>query len=202
MAGAFVSHPNLGFPAQTSVNDPRKAQAKTVTKDKSGNWTETSEYGPSLDETLGTRDKWNTAAENRRLGMLRGLMGSYGSGGGGDRPGLGNLAYDEQAARNASFARAKDRAGQTSRAALDSLRGYASSSGRLGTNYEAEKAAQVLGETSGGLQEFDRDQLMLDLNRAADISDRNLGAQLTMRGQDIQRMASLLGLFNVQGAVY
>ena len=167
-----------------------------------GKTTYDTEYGETTEQNLATRDKYNAAAEQRRWAMMQGLMGSYGSGGGGDKPGLGNINYNEQAARDAAFARAKDQAGNTSRAALDSLRGYAQSSGRLGTNWEGGKAAQVLGEAAGGLGEYTRDQMMLDLNRAGEISDRNLAAQLTMRGQDIQKMASLLGLFNVQGAIY
>ena len=157
-----------------------------------------------LDPTLATKDKYNAQAEARRMESIKGLMGSFGSGGGAGGPGGGGgqIGFNEQGARDAAFARAKDRAGQTSRAAMDSLRGALASSGRLGGNFEAEKMAQVVGGAAGDLGEFERDQLMLDLNRAGQISDRNFQGDIVRRGQDLQRQAALLGLFNVSGAVY
>ena len=154
---------------------------------------------------LSERDKYNTLAEQRRLASIQGLAGISGetgsipSGLGG--PG-GQLGFNEQAARDAAFARTKDRVGRTSRAAMDSLRNALASSGQLGGGLETERMAQIIGGASGDLNEFEREQLMQDLNRAAQISDRERAAKLTMRGQDLQRQASLLGLFNAAGTIY
>ena len=166
-------------------------------------WTEATDENPwsteELESQLSIRDKYNQAAEARRAAMIQGLWGQGGAGGAGT---AGQIGFNEQGARAAAFARAKDTAGQTSRAALDSLRNALSTSGRLGGDFEAQQTAGIIGGAAGELGEFEREQLIQDLGRAGQISDRERAAQLTMRGQDIQRQAALLGLFNATGAIY
>lgn len=155
----------------------------------------------ALDPTLATREKYNAQAQQRQLEAFRSLIG--GMGGGGDVPltgAPGGIPFDEAGARGAAFARAKERTGQTSRAALDALRGVLSSSGRLGGQFEAEKTGQVIGGAAGDLGEFEREQLIQDLQRAGQISDREAAGALTRRGQDISllqsRQSSLQGLLS------
>jgi len=139
-------------------------------------------------------------AEKRRLDAYKGLLGSTGGIGGGTTD--PNLAFDEQAARDAAFARAKDQAGQVGRSALDSLRSALGAQGRLGGAYEAQRTGEVIGGAAGNLGEYTREQLMADLNRAAGISDRNVAAGLTRRGQDLNLQQTLLGLINAPAGLY
>ena len=167
-----------------------------------GETTTSEEYGLSaaeeLEQQLAARDKYNKLAEARRLAMFQGL-----DAGGGDGGTDSNLSFNEEAARNAAFARAKGRAGQTARASLDALREIQSSRGLLGGAKEAQGAESVIGEAAGGLGEFENEQLMLDLNRAGEIGNRNYAGALTRRGQDIEKRRSLLALLSSSGgAIY
>ena len=125
------------------------------------------------------------------------------------------MAGDESAARAAAFARAKEQAGQTGRAALTGLRESLASRGMLGGGAEAVGTGQVVGATGGMINEFTRDQLMSDLQRSGQLADRNYAGGLQARGQDIlqrgqdlsQQAAqqnyqqSLLGLMRSGGGV-
>ena len=155
-----------------------------------------------LDPTLATRDKYNAQAEARRMASIKALMASSSGGGAGGGGGDAGPAFNEQAARDAAFARAKDQAGSIARSSLDALTGHLQSRGRMGGAFEAEKSGQVIGGAANGLGEFNRDQLMLDLNRGAQVADRNYAGNLTKRQQDIQKQNSLMSLYNVSGAVY
>lgn len=177
-----------------------KPTSKRVTYGPGGVMTgQTDDYGPSLDDELATREKYNAQADARRQASLQALMGSYG---GSQQPPTqgGHIRYDEQAARDNAFARAKDKAGQIARSSVNSLREMMG--GNLGGALEASRMAEVAGGAANQLGEFNRDQLMTDLNRASEISNRERAAGLTERGQNIDSMRTLMSLFSGGGRLY
>lgn len=106
---------------------------------------------------------------------------------------------NEAAARAAAFGRAKDQAGQTGRAAMDGLQSYLADSGLFGSGFDASSAANVLGQTAGGVNEFTRDQMIMDTDRAGQIADRNYSGNLAKRGQNL---SSIQGLMSLIGNLY
>ena len=55
----------------------------------------------------------------------------------------------------------------------------------LGSTEEARGTGAVIGGAGQGLNQFTRDQMILDLNRAADISDQVYQGNIQQRGQNI-----------------
>jgi len=110
------------------------------------------------------------------------------------------LAGNEQAARAAAFARAKDQAGQTARSSLTALEGLMANRGQAGSGLEGALSSDIISGGAGRVNEFTREQLMQDLNRAAEVSNRNYAGAITQRGQDIssrnQSLSALLQLIN------
>lgn len=110
---------------------------------------------------------------------------------------------DENAARAAAFARAKDMAGKTARSSLTALQEIMASRGEAGGGREFEGTQAILEGGQSRINEFGREQLMNDLNRAADISDRDYQGAITQRGQDLgQRQQSLQALLSLLGQIY
>lgn len=141
-------------------------------------------------------------AETRRIAAFSTMTG-----GGGDvhtQVTRSNLTgVNEQAARDAAFARAKEQAGSTALSSLTAFKDIMAGSGKMGSSLEAGGMSDIVGGGANNLNEFTRDQLMLDLNRAADISDQEYQGNITQRGQDItangQRLASISALLNMPG---
>jgi len=195
---------NTPYQPPTQVQNTQSGMPvrKTIRRDGSGNSiSQEEEYGPSLDDELSTKDKYNAQAEARRLASIRALMGSSG-GGTGAGAGTPNIPFDEQGARNAAYARAKDTIGQRTRASVDALKGVLSESGRSGGAFEDASLANVVGQGGFDMGEFEREQLIQDLNRAGQIGDRESSASLTRRGQDLQSQQALFGLLNAAGRLY
>lgn len=123
----------------------------------------------------------------------------------GDAPRIGGPAgpgFDENAARAAAFARAKEQAGLNARASLDSLRGILDARGLGGEFGSSEMSSKVADLVAGGhsqINDFTREQLISDLNRAAEISDMTYQGDITQRGQDLNRIQSLIGLASAGG---
>ena len=158
-----------------------------------------------LSSTLGdksTAEKMNLAAklqadaEARRLGYLSTVTGQHPQVAG------GNIAADETAARAAAFARAKEQAGNTANASLKALGDVMAGRGMTGSSVEGSAIADIVGGAQGGVNEFTREQLIQDLNRAAGISDRNYQGAVTQRGQDLSMVPSLMGLITASGGLY
>lgn len=135
------------------------------------------------------------AAEQRRLGYLSQI--------GGQAPpqvqGGGGPTGDETAARGAAFARAKEQAGSTAAASMKALQDVMAGRGLTGGSTESQGMAGILSGAAGGVNEFTRDQLMQDLNRSAQLADRNYQGAITQRGQDRALLPSLLGLITSSG---
>lgn len=137
-------------------------------------------------------------AEARRLGympqIMAGLPGmvTHGSGASGQQ---------EEAARAAAFARAKEQAGGTALGALRGLEDYSAGRGQTGSSMERRMIGDVVGGAAGQINEYSRDQLMADLQRAAQLSDQEYQGNITQRGQNLALTPSLLGLVGAR-AVY
>jgi hypothetical protein len=141
---------------------------------------------------LDKRAKLSDETFAKRLALLSGYMSSGEAGPAPDH----SDTPQAQAARAAAFARAKDINAQTARASLDSLRGIMSERGMLGSGLEAGEIGKTVERAEGGIGEFNRDQLMSDLDRISALEDRNYAGNLTRRGQDLSLKGSLLGLVN------
>lgn len=138
-------------------------------------------------------------AEQTRLSYLSTIMGQVGgSSGTGTDP---NIAANEEAARSAAFARAKEQAGQTALSSLTALHDVMDNSGRMGSSQEAQGEAAVVGGARGDVNDFTREQLINDLNRSSAISDRNYAGDLTRRGQNLSMIPSIMGLISSSGGV-
>src|SRR3990167_4964323 len=150
---------------------------------------------------LNLKAKLSGEAWDKRLSAIQPMLGQFGGGGISDQPWQGGDG-GEGVASAAAFARAKDRQGQTSRAALDSLSSVMSETGNLGGGRELGGIADILGSAAGGLGEFERDQAIFGANRSASVADRNYAGNLQKRQQDLQMQQSLLGLLNMAGSLY
>ncbi len=177
---------------QFSGGDLTPQNGRTYAKD--GSYTD---YGVGLDTELGIRDKYNAQAEGRMQASLSSIGGSAPHSAAPTAP-----TFDEAGARAAAFARAKDQAGQTARSSLAGLREAMAGRNMLGGGAEAAATAQVAGNAGSQVNEFTREQLMQDLNRSAQTSDRERAAGLTERGQDMASRTSLLGLMRASGRLY
>ena len=150
-------------------------------------------------EYLNQRARLSDASFDKRLGALSGMIG--GAGQPWIQHGLGPEGQ-ENAARAAAFARAKEQAGNTANAALASLKGLYEQSGTMGSTMEAAKAGQIIGGAGAGVNEFTREQLMADLARAADIADMQYQGGITQRGQNLGAQQALFALMNNAGVIY
>lgn len=150
-------------------------------------------------EYLNQRARLSDASFDKRLGALSGMIG--GAGQPWVQHGMGPEGQ-ENAARAAAFARAKEQAGNTANAALASLKGLYEQSGTMGSTMEAARAGQIIGGAGADVNEFTRDQLMSDLARAAQIADMQYQGGITQRGQNLGAQQALFALMNNAGVIY
>jgi hypothetical protein len=140
-------------------------------------------------------------AEARRQAALMGLWGQTG-GASAPHVSYGGAGGAEEAARAAAFARAKDQSGKLAMSGLRSVQENMSGRGISGSGIQDLQDAGVLQGAQTPLQELTRDQLMMDLNRSADISDMTYQGDITQRGQTLaaqqQQIQQLLGLFSTR----
>lgn len=125
-----------------------------------------------------------------------GSIGVPGIGGGG---GLGSTYFDQ------AFARAKDRIGNSGRAALNALQNAYTGRGLAGSGMEEAGAAGLIGNLGAGQAQAATDVLGQELGLGADLAKtaytggitqrgQDIGALLGARGQDIAARNALLGL--------
>jgi hypothetical protein len=93
---------------------------------------------------------------------------------------------------SAAFARAKDRASQSGRSALNALYDIGAASGRTGSPLEAGMASDVSQAGIGQLADFDREQAIYDATRRGQISDLIYQGGITQRGQDLSRQQQII----------
>ena len=147
---------------------------------------------------LNQRASLSNSAFDKRLAAIQGLNGLSGFGGGSPS----TMPFDEAGARAAAFGRAKDQAGMTAHSALQSLQNLMAERGLRGSTVEGQGIEGIINGAAGGVNEFTREQLIQDLGRAAQLSDREAQGNLTRRGQDIGLQQSLLQLLNSGGSLY
>jgi len=92
---------------------------------------------------------------------------------------------DREPAEAAAFGRAKDRIGKIGGAALSTLKDRSTAGGRAGSGLEAKDTRELVANTASGLGDVVRDQAIDRLDRHDQIDDRNLGAGITQRSQDL-----------------
>lgn len=107
------------------------------------------------------------------------------------RPGI---VADENAARAAAFARAKDQASMTARASLDALTTELTGRGIVGSGEDFLRTSGVVNRAAQGVNELTREQYIQDLNRAAEVADQTYSGNIAQRGQDLGLSPSILGL--------
>ena len=100
----------------------------------------------------------------------------------------------EAGARSAAFARAKEQSGRTALTALKAIKDQFAGSGLTASAMEAGAIGDVVGGAAGGVNEFTRDQMIMDLARSGQIADRDYAGALSKRSQDLGYRQSLLGL--------
>ena len=129
------------------------------------------------------------------------LLGQFGSQGGApiSRVSRSNPAQ-EQAARDAAFARAKETAGMNARASMQTLADVAAQSGTMGSTMEARQQGAIIGGAGSQINDFLRDQAIFESKRAGDIADMDFQAAVSQRNADVgrqqqqqQAILSLLG---------
>lgn len=96
---------------------------------------------------------------------------------------------DRTAGESAAFGRGKDRIGKISQQALSALKDQMSATGMSGSGVEADQLRELTQGASGELGQIVRDQTLDRMRRADEIDDRNMGFNLTQRGQDISQNA-------------
>lgn len=150
---------------------------------------------------VGQKAGLSEAGFTSRLNQLQPFMGPQAQVGMGGVAGSNGMSSQETAARAASFARAKEQAGQNALGGLKAVQGLVENKGMMGSTYEAGLMGDVLGGASGNVNDFTREQLIQDLNRSAGIADMTYQGNITQRGQDLQRQMALMGLLN-SGPMY
>lgn len=87
---------------------------------------------------------------------------------------------------DAIFANAKDHAANIARSAMTGLQGELQSRGMGGGGYEGGKIGETLSREADQIGGAERQNDMSQYQQAIDRGRANLGAQVTMRGQDLQ----------------
>jgi len=103
-------------------------------------------------------------------------------------------AVDPQAAKDAAFARAKDKIGLDTRASMTALRESLAGRGALGSGVEGGGMASLLGEGAGNLSDVVSNQTAYDVAGNNARADRNYEGALKQRGQNLGVSQSLLSL--------
>lgn len=97
-----------------------------------------------------------------------------------------SMADDGGAAAAASFARAKDQAGQLAQSALAGLRSSLGGRGLLGSGAEFKGTERIASQGLGALGDLNRERMIQDLENARAFSLANYTGQIEQRGQDLE----------------
>lgn len=206
-AGGGYDPTNPAMTAPMSVSTPQYQTGANGTQVQGSGALTTGAYEQQQQSQLDTQLKsaqmqqaanLQAQAEARRLGYLSTITGQQSP----QVAGQVGPAADENAARAAAFARAKEQSGQTALASLKALQDVMAETGKTGSSIEAQGVQNIIGGGEGAINNFTRTQLMQDLNRAADVADRNQQNAITQRGQNLSLIPSLMGLITATGGVY
>lgn len=144
-------------------------------------------------------------AETTGMPLLGSSSGSGGYGAGGDGTAPPIQFPNTTGGTDAAFARGKDQAGMTARAALNGLQEEMSGRGMAGSGQEAMATADVVGRAASGVNEISREQAVKDAQFGNQMALENYKGSITQRGQDInakqeaarQQQNALQGLMSV-----
>jgi hypothetical protein len=112
---------------------------------------------------------------------------SSSSGSGGGAPLAAPQAPDMTASNAATFARAKDQAGQIARASLNALNGEMGAQGMLGSGAQVQGSRDIIRDGMGLVGNVSRENAIQDAQMKGDFAKLGYTGNITMRGQDIQR---------------
>lgn len=204
VTGSTVT-PNL-IPAQTaSVKDINSQQAgfqsSLATQQAQAQSALAAQQAQAEQALLASKVSANNQTFDKRLSTIQSLPPIDG-GGGGTGGATGPNPQAEQAARDAAFAREKEKIGQIGRGALTGLSNSMSERGVQGGGYEQKGIADIVAGGQGQLGDVAREQTIQDLTRAQQLADLTSQQGLQKRGQDVSYRQSLLGLLNSGGTLY
>lgn len=131
--------------------------------------------------------------ESRRVGRIPQLMGYV--------PGVNESPFvapsvdeGEEAASQAAYTQARERAGSAGTSAVRALRELMAGQGLTGSTVESAGLGNIIGDTRGTVGEVARQQAMQRSQRAGQRADRDIAAGLTRRGQDVASRNALMQL--------
>src|SRR3990167_8418431 len=130
------------------------------------------------------------ARKDELFGRASSLFGSYASTSPTVSRTSGASFTQEQAARDAAFARAKEKAGQTARASMSTLQDVVAERGLMGSSVEAANTGALVGGAAGNIGEFLRDQAIQESGAATKRADMEYQGGIMQRGQDMARQQS------------
>ena len=138
-------------------------------------------------------------------GVGGGTAGGPGGGGAG-YPAAGSriesiAPIDMTAANAAIYGRAKDVAGQTGRASIDTLRGVLGETGQLGGGAEAQGVRDIVESAAGQVGDVNREIAIQNARQGLDVARTNQAAGITQRGQDIQAQEAAARLAQQQANI-
>lgn len=127
-----------------------------------------------------------------------GVLTSATGGGTSTIPGVAPI--DMTASNDATFANAKDQAGQTARSEIDSMNGLLGATNALGGGAQAQGTRDIVENAAGAVGDVTRQNAVTTAQSNADIAKTNQAAAITQRGQDIaaQQAQAQLGLEEAQ----
>lgn len=130
-------------------------------------------------------------------GVLSSATGTPGSG---DTSIPGIAPIDMTASNDATFANAKDQAGETARSEIDSMNGLLGATNALGGGAQAQGTRDIVENAAGAVGDVTRQNAVTTAQSNADIAKTNQAAAITQRGQDIaaQQAQAQLGLEEAQ----
>ena len=196
--------PSAGSAAGAGVKNDYTAQAATTPAAQSS-----SLYASLLPSLMGLMGGGSGASGTGTSGSSVGGSGTAGvSGvvGGGGAGGSGGSSVpqvqmpDMQAANQQAFARAKDTAGNLSRASLDALNGEMGAQGMLGSGGQAEGAANILAKATNTMGAEANTEASTNAGLANTDVLANQSAAVTGRGQDIQQQEAAATLAQAKSA--
>lgn len=170
-------------------------------------------------QELAQKESYNREREKRYQDwiqqMLPGMQSNQmmvelqapGGGAGGGAPQAHIQMPDASAANAASFARAKDQAGQIAQSALQGLRSSLGGRGLLGAGAEYRGTQNIAAAGLGQLGDVNREQAIQNAAAAQDFAKMGYQGDITQRGQDLasqqsaNQLAAQIALGNYQGQI-
>ena len=172
--GAFDRQQEMQFESDLRMKEQERQQA-FLREQASGRRS-------SMDALIGRFDKETNPAQVEYQGPIQG---------------------QEDAARGAAFARAKEMAAMNARASMTALEDLGAEQGFTGSTMQAGEAGRVIGGARADIHDFIREQQISDTDRAREVANMRYQGGITQRGQDLgrqqQRQQAILSLL---GSLY